>query len=217
MECWVWRPRVLSHSALHGEGGPCSFRRDASEAPYALLLLGMPVGVSTDPVTREWSSAPSSHHPWQGVSLSRSFRQPREWRGPLPRRWIPIRARSVVHAPQFVEKSHKSEITRGRLLGGQGRLLPYLARPTPVGNPRDMRTGPAVLLSLAARSPRGGAKAQIGAVSSCSLLLGSVGRTDLLGSSEPAGRSGSGFAGMSRSRVRQVSTFQCGDLGNLAS
>ncbi|MGO9288235.1 MAG: hypothetical protein ACLQIJ_05720, partial [Polyangia bacterium] len=32
--------------------------------------------------------------------------QPREWRGPWPRRWIPIGARSVVHAPQFIEKSH---------------------------------------------------------------------------------------------------------------
>ena len=61
MACLVWQPRVLSHSALHGEGGPCCFRRDASEAPYALLLLGMPAGVSTDPVTRERSSAPSSH------------------------------------------------------------------------------------------------------------------------------------------------------------
>ena len=54
------QPRVF-HSALHGEGGPCCFRRDASEAPYALPLLGMPAGVFPDPVTREWSSAPSSH------------------------------------------------------------------------------------------------------------------------------------------------------------
>jgi len=56
----VSQPRVF-HSALHGEGGPCCFRRDASEAPYALPLLGMPAGVFTDPVTRERSSAPSSH------------------------------------------------------------------------------------------------------------------------------------------------------------
>jgi hypothetical protein len=28
---------------------------------------------------------------------------PVRWRGPLPRRWIPIWARSVVHAPQFLE------------------------------------------------------------------------------------------------------------------
>jgi hypothetical protein len=40
------------------------------------------------------------------MAFSRSFGQPREWRGPLPRRWIPIWARSVVHAPQFVEESH---------------------------------------------------------------------------------------------------------------
>jgi hypothetical protein len=35
--------------------------------------------------------------------------QPREWRGPWPRRWIPIGARSVLHAPQFIEKSPLSE------------------------------------------------------------------------------------------------------------
>ena len=60
MECLVWQPRVF-HSALHGEGGPCCFRREASEARYALLLLGMPAGLFADSVTRERSSAPSSH------------------------------------------------------------------------------------------------------------------------------------------------------------
>jgi len=34
--------------------------------------------------------------------------------GPLPRRWIPIRARSETHAPQFIEKSR--DITE-RLIG----------------------------------------------------------------------------------------------------
>ena len=38
-----------------------AFDATASEAPCALLLLGMPAGVFTDPVTRERSSAPSSH------------------------------------------------------------------------------------------------------------------------------------------------------------
>jgi hypothetical protein len=44
----------------------------------------------------------------EGASLSRSFGQPREWRGPFPRRWIPIRTRSSVHAPQFIEKGQMS-------------------------------------------------------------------------------------------------------------
>jgi len=42
--------------------------------------------------------------PTVGKFESASATQPREWRGPLPRGWIPIGARSVVHAPQFVEK-----------------------------------------------------------------------------------------------------------------
>jgi hypothetical protein len=45
-------------------------------------------------------------------------------------------------------EAYKSEITRCRLLGGHDRLLPYVARATPVGNPRDMRAGPAVPLPL---------------------------------------------------------------------
>ena len=38
--------------------------------------------------------------------------QPREWRGPLPRRWIPIGARSDVHAPSSLRRAAIVSSTR---------------------------------------------------------------------------------------------------------
>ena len=69
-----------------------------------------PSSVSTTPVTAKpgspsMTSSKSVPSPiGRGLRFSLS-RQPREWRGPLPRRWIPIGARSDVHALQFIGRA----------------------------------------------------------------------------------------------------------------
>src|ERR1039458_663578 len=83
--------------------------------PAALRIVSMPTSSSSpssvtastrNPRSPNKASSNSVPSPIvRGPPVLSVVEQPREWRGPWPRRWIPIGARLVVHAPQFIEKS----------------------------------------------------------------------------------------------------------------
>src|ERR1019366_7616894 len=87
--------------------------------PAALRIVSMPTSSSSpssvtastrNPRSPNKASSNSVPSPIvRGPPVLSVVEQPREWRRPWPRRWIPIGARLVVHAPQFIEKSPISD------------------------------------------------------------------------------------------------------------
>lgn len=66
-------------------------------------------------------AAPTTYHriryrdPWQGVSLFRSFRQPRQRLDPLPRRWLLSKRGQIFTRPSSLRRARKGPLSIGEL------------------------------------------------------------------------------------------------------